>query len=100
MIGATYGGHHFLAWIIIGLIAGALAGRVVAGGGLGFLGDLVVGLIGALIGGIILHAITGSDAAGSFIGECVVAFIGAVILLWILRLVGRGRGAPRLGRRF
>jgi uncharacterized membrane protein YeaQ/YmgE (transglycosylase-associated protein family) len=85
--------HHLIAWILIGLISGALAGRVVEGGGFGFLGDLVVGLVGAIIGGLILHAVTGgANAAGSFIGECVVAFIGACLLLALLRALGRGAG--------
>ncbi|GAC1342955.1 MAG: hypothetical protein NVSMB29_15210 [Candidatus Dormibacteria bacterium] len=85
--------HHLLAWLLIGLIAGALAGRVVRGGGFGILGDIVVGLIGAFIGGFLLNAVTGNgDASNSFIIECIVAFIGAVILVFILRLFSRGRG--------
>ena len=84
-------GHHLIAWLIIGLIAGAIAGKVVEGGGFGILGDIVVGLVGAFLGGVILHAITGSSAAGGFIAECVVAFLGAVLLLALLRAMGRGR---------
>lgn len=86
---------HLIAWVLVGLLAGALAGRVVAGGGFGFLGDVVVGLLGALIGGLILHAIHRSDAVGGFVGECIVAFLGACILLGLLRLVGRGHGGGR-----
>jgi uncharacterized membrane protein YeaQ/YmgE (transglycosylase-associated protein family) len=82
---------HLIAWLLVGLIAGALAGRVVEGGGFGVLGDIVVGLVGAFIGGLILHALTNSDVAGSFIGECIVAFVGACLLLAALRMVGRGR---------
>ena len=82
---------HVIAWLLVGLIAGALAGRVVEGGGFGILGDIVVGLVGAFIGGIILHALTRSDVAGSFIGECIVAFVGACLLLAVLRRVGPGR---------
>ena len=82
---------HLIAWILVGLIAGAVAGRVVAGGGFGFVGDVIVGIVGAFVGGIVLHAITGSDAAGSFVGEVVVAFLGACLLLLLLRTFGRGR---------
>jgi uncharacterized membrane protein YeaQ/YmgE (transglycosylase-associated protein family) len=83
--------HHLIAWILIGVISGALAGRLVEGGGFGVLGDLVVGLVGAFVGGLILHALTGgANATGSFIGECIVAFIGACLLLAILRAFGRG----------
>jgi uncharacterized membrane protein YeaQ/YmgE (transglycosylase-associated protein family) len=84
---------HLIAWLLVGLIAGALAGRVVEGGGFGILGDIVVGLVGAVIGGLILHALTRSDVAGSFIGECIVAFVGACLLLAVLRRVGRGATA-------
>jgi uncharacterized membrane protein YeaQ/YmgE (transglycosylase-associated protein family) len=88
---------HLIAWLLVGLIAGALAGRVVEGGGFGFFGDVVVGLVGAFVGGLILHTITHSDVAGGFIGECIVAFLGACILLGLLRAVrhrtGGGRGA-------
>jgi uncharacterized membrane protein YeaQ/YmgE (transglycosylase-associated protein family) len=87
--------HHLIAWILIGLISGALAGRVVEGRGFGFLGDLVVGLVGAFIGGLILDAIThGGSTTASFVGECIVSFIGACILLAVLRLFSRGRGGP------
>ena len=51
-------GHHIIAWLIIGLIAGVLASLVVRGTGLGFVRDIIVGLVGAVIGGLILHAVT------------------------------------------
>lgn len=92
--------HHIITWLIIGLIAGALAGRVVRGRGFGILGDIVVGIVGALVGGFLLHLATGeSGAAAGFIAECFVAFIGAVLLLWLLRLMGIGRGRRRRGFR-
>jgi len=94
------GTHHLLAWLLIGLIAGALAGRVVRGSGFGFFGDIAVGLLGAVIGGFLLNTFTGGgNASASFLIECIVAFAGAVILVLVLRLVspagGRGRGALR-----
>jgi uncharacterized membrane protein YeaQ/YmgE (transglycosylase-associated protein family) len=86
------GTHHLMAWMLIGLIAGALAGRVVGGRGFGLAGDIVVGLVGALVGGFLLVALFGAgQGPRSFIGETIVAFAGAAILLFLLRLVTRGR---------
>jgi uncharacterized membrane protein YeaQ/YmgE (transglycosylase-associated protein family) len=80
-----------LAWLVVGLIAGWLAGVVVKGGGFGVIGDIVVGIIGAFIGGFVLSALGIGGGAG-LIGSIVVAFIGAVILIVIVRLVtGSGR---------
>jgi uncharacterized membrane protein YeaQ/YmgE (transglycosylase-associated protein family) len=76
--------------ILIGLIAGALAGRVVTGDGYGALGDIVVGVVGALLGGWVLLRVFGI-VAGGLIGSLVTAFIGAVILLWLIRLVAPSR---------
>jgi uncharacterized membrane protein YeaQ/YmgE (transglycosylase-associated protein family) len=83
---------NVLWWLIVGLIAGFLASRVMRGGGYGLIGDIVVGLIGAFIGGWL----AGFLGLGSFglIGTIVVAFIGACILLAILHAVSRG-GATR-----
>jgi uncharacterized membrane protein YeaQ/YmgE (transglycosylase-associated protein family) len=90
--------HHLIAWLIIGLIAGALAGRLVEGRGLGCLADLVVGVAGAVIGGVILDQLEPNLRFG-FLGSIVVAFIGACILLAVLRLLSGGRplGAGRRG---
>jgi uncharacterized membrane protein YeaQ/YmgE (transglycosylase-associated protein family) len=92
--------HHLITWIVIGLIAGALAGRVVEGGGFGCLGNLVVGIAGAVVGGLIVHAIA-PDVRYEFLGSIVVAFIGAALLLSVLRLLSGGRrlGGARGGRR-
>ena len=79
-----------LGWIIIGGIAGALAGRVVEGGGFGILGDIVVGIVGALLGGLLAH-ILGIDSSVGLIGSFLLALIGAIVLLAILRLFSRGR---------
>jgi uncharacterized membrane protein YeaQ/YmgE (transglycosylase-associated protein family) len=78
-----------LGWIIIGGIAGALAGRVVDGGGFGIIGDIVVGIIGALLGGFIAHLL-GVDNSIGVLGSFLLALIGAVILLALLRLFTRG----------
>jgi uncharacterized membrane protein YeaQ/YmgE (transglycosylase-associated protein family) len=95
--------HHLLTWLIIGLIAGALAGRLVRGRGLGCLLDIVVGLAGALIGGLLIHWLDPSlIAAGGLLGlveDVVVSFLGAVILLCVVRLLTPRRGSRRIGGR-
>jgi uncharacterized membrane protein YeaQ/YmgE (transglycosylase-associated protein family) len=78
-----------IAWLLVGLIAGWLAGVVMKGGGYGVLGDIVVGLVGALVGGFVFSLITGGGTAG-FWGSIGVAFVGALILIAIVRaLPGR-----------
>jgi uncharacterized membrane protein YeaQ/YmgE (transglycosylase-associated protein family) len=83
---------NVLWWLVVGLIAGFLASRVMRGGGYGLIGDIVVGIIGAFIGGW-LAGLLGLGSFGLF-GTIVVAFIGACILLAILHAVSRG-GAGR-----
>lgn len=78
-----------LIWfLLIGLIAGWLAGRVMRGGGFGLVGDLVVGVIGALLGGW-LFGVLGIHLGGGLIGPLITAFVGAVVLLLILRAIRR-----------
>jgi uncharacterized membrane protein YeaQ/YmgE (transglycosylase-associated protein family) len=77
-----------IIWLIVGAIAGWLAGMVVKGGGFGLIGDIIVGIIGGLIAGWLLPRL-GIFIGGNFIGDVINAFIGAVILLIILRLVKR-----------
>lgn len=81
----------WLAWIVIGLIAGAIASRVVAGRGFGCIADIVVGVAGAIIGGFLLSALFGASGTVGFWGSLIVAFIGAAALLAILKLVSGGR---------
>lgn len=71
-------------FLIVGVIAGWLAGLLVKGGGFGLIGDLVVGIIGALIGGLLLG---GNVLGGGLLGSIVVATLGAVILLVVLRVI-------------
>jgi uncharacterized membrane protein YeaQ/YmgE (transglycosylase-associated protein family) len=78
-----------LAWLIVGAIAGWLAGLIMRGGGFGLIGDIVVGLIGALIGGILFGLLM--PGSTGFIGSIIVAFIGAVILVAILRALTPAR---------
>jgi uncharacterized membrane protein YeaQ/YmgE (transglycosylase-associated protein family) len=72
-------------WIVVGLIAGWLAGKVMKGGGYGVLIDIVLGIAGGILGGWVFGLL--GIQAGGIIGSIVVAFIGAVILVWITRLI-------------
>lgn len=78
----------FLWFLIVGLIAGWLAGVLVKGGGFGLVGDLVVGVVGAFLGGW-LFTMLGVGAGGGLIGSIIVATIGAVVLLLIVRMIKR-----------
>ena len=82
-----------LVWILVGLVAGALASRVALGHGLGLLGDLVAGIVGAFLGGVLAEVlkIKFSINGHPIITEMIVAFVGAVILLFVLRMLGFGR---------
>ena len=82
---------NWLAWIIVGLISGAIAARVVAGRGFGCIADIVVGVAGAIIGGYLLGAIFHVTGTVGFFGTIVVAFIGAAILLAALTALSGGR---------
>ena len=78
----------FLAWIVVGLIAGWLAGQVMKGGGYGVLVDIILGILGGMIGGWLFGAL-GIFPSGGMIGSIIVAFVGAVILVGITRLIKR-----------
>ncbi|HEV7999693.1 MAG TPA: GlsB/YeaQ/YmgE family stress response membrane protein [Planctomycetaceae bacterium] len=77
-----------LVWfLIIGIVAGWLAGKIMRGGGFGLVGDLVIGVIGAVLGGF-LFGLLGLSANG-LIGSLVTATVGAVVLLFLIHLVKR-----------
>ena len=80
--------HGIIVWLIIGVIAGWLAGQLVRGGGFGLIGDIVVGIVGALIGGWLAGAL-GISIGSGFIASIITSVIGAVILLLILRAIRR-----------
>jgi uncharacterized membrane protein YeaQ/YmgE (transglycosylase-associated protein family) len=80
-----------LAWIVVGLIAGAVAARVVAGRGFGCIADIVVGIAGAFIGGYLLGLVFNVNGTVGFWGSIVVAFIGAALLLAALKALSGGR---------
>jgi uncharacterized membrane protein YeaQ/YmgE (transglycosylase-associated protein family) len=77
-----------LTWIVVGLIAGWLAGQVMKGGGYGVIVDIILGILGGILGGWIFGML-GIWHGGGLIGSIIVAFIGAVILVAITRLLKR-----------
>jgi uncharacterized membrane protein YeaQ/YmgE (transglycosylase-associated protein family) len=79
-------GIGFIWFLLIGLAAGWLAGQVMKSGGFGLVGDIVVGVIGALIGGFLFQR-SGAFAGSGLLGSLIVATIGAVVLLFGLRLI-------------
>jgi uncharacterized membrane protein YeaQ/YmgE (transglycosylase-associated protein family) len=75
-----------IAWIVLGLLAGWIAGMVMRGGGYGILGDIVLGILGAIIGGWITGILTGTDLVNGFnLMSLLVAVLGAVVLIAISR---------------
>ena len=79
---------NLLWFLIIGIAAGWLAGQLMKGGGFGLVGDLVIGVIGAFLGGWLFGAL--GISAGGLIGSLVTATVGAVVLLFLIRLIKRG----------
>jgi uncharacterized membrane protein YeaQ/YmgE (transglycosylase-associated protein family) len=90
-IQSTEGTHSLLVWIIIGLVAGYLTGKIMRGAGFGPIVDIIVGVIGAIIGGLIMVSL-GYAGTGGFLYTVVIAVLGAIVLTLILRLLS--------GRRF
>ena len=80
--------HGIIAWLIIGALAGWLAGLIVKGGGYGLIVDIIVGIVGAVIGGYLAGQL-GLQIGSGFISSIIVAVAGAVILLFVLRLLKR-----------
>src|SRR5205807_9800318 len=85
-----------LVWLLVGLVAGFLASRVALGHGLGLFGDIIVGIIGAFVGGFLagVFHINVQIIGHPIISEMIVAFAGAVLLLFVVRLFG-GAGTRR-----
>ena len=77
---------NFVFFLIVGLLAGWLAGVLVKGGGFGVIGDLIVGVLGAFLGGFLFSSF-GASAGGGLIGSVVVATICAVVLLLIVSMI-------------
>jgi uncharacterized membrane protein YeaQ/YmgE (transglycosylase-associated protein family) len=75
--------HGLIWWIIVGLIAGWAAGKIMKGGGYGVIADIILGILGAIIGGWVVGAL--GFGGGGLIWSILVAILGAVILIWITR---------------
>jgi len=84
---------NVLSWVIVGLVAGFLAGQVMRGGGYGLIGDLIVGVLGGLLGGWLGTTLFHIDAGvtGINLESILIAFAGAVLLILILRMIGSRR---------
>lgn len=84
-----------LSWVVVGLIAGFLAGQVMRGGGYGLIGDLIIGVLGGLLGGWIAFYFfhVGDTMSGINLVSILVAFVGAILLILILRMIGSRRGS-------
>lgn len=75
----------FFIWIFVGLIAGWLAGKVMKGGGYGIFMDIVLGICGGLLGGLVFRLL--GIGHGGLVGSVIVAFLGALVLVWFTRLL-------------
>ena len=88
-------GHNIIGWIIIGIVAGWLTGKLMKGSGYGAILDMVIGLIGALIGGAIFRSLGyGGPGEHGLIVSILIATIGAIILTVLVRLVTGKRATP------
>ena len=90
--------YTLLVWVLVGLIAGFLASRVMLGRGLGPLADILIGVLGAILGGALAEYfdVSISVTGPAVIGQIIIAFVGALILLLVLRLLGVGRRRRRV----
>lgn len=84
-----------LTWIIVGLVAGVLASMVMGGTGYGIIGDIIIGIVGAFVGGWLFSKLGVATPFGGLAGTIFVAFIGAIVLLFILRLLRGGTARAR-----
>jgi uncharacterized membrane protein YeaQ/YmgE (transglycosylase-associated protein family) len=82
-----------LAWIVLGLIAGWLAGVLVRGSGYGVIGDIVLGILGAVVGGWIASSLMGVGISGFNLESLLIAVLGAIVVIFIARLVSGSRAA-------
>ena len=85
---------NIIWFLLIGLVAGWLAGMIMKGSGYGLIGDLVLGLVGAVVGGWLVGLVLPAAEPTGLVGSIIVATIGAIVLIFIARAI-RGRGAAR-----
>lgn len=85
-----------LAWIVLGLVAGWLAGLLVKGSGYGIVGDIVLGIVGALVGGFISSTVMGWDVTGFNLSSILIATLGAIVVIMIARAVSGRRSTSSL----
>ncbi len=78
---------HIVWFLLVGLVAGWLAGKITKGSGFGVLGDIVIGVIGAFVGGFLFRLV--GISAGGTVGSIIVATLGAVVLVYIVRAIKR-----------
>jgi uncharacterized membrane protein YeaQ/YmgE (transglycosylase-associated protein family) len=81
--------QSLIVWLLIGAIAGWLAGQIMKGGGFGLVGDIIVGIVGAFIAGVLFPRL-GFAFGNPLVGSIIAAVVGACLLLFIMRLVRRG----------
>jgi uncharacterized membrane protein YeaQ/YmgE (transglycosylase-associated protein family) len=77
--------HGIIWWIVVGLIAGWAAGRIMKGGGYGMIADILLGIVGGVVGGKVVGFL--GFGAGGMVWSILIAILGAVILIWITRLI-------------
>ncbi len=82
---------HLLWWILVGVIAGWLTGKIMKGGGYGFFVDMILGIVGGLVGGFIARAL-GFNPVGGLIYTILIATGGAIVLVFLFRLITGKRG--------
>jgi len=94
LLGATLDPGGLVMWLIVGLVAGFLASRVMRGGGYGLIGDIVVGIVGAFLGGWV-SGLLGFGGTYGLVGSLVIAFLGACILIALLHAISGGARGRR-----
>lgn len=85
----------WLGWIIIGGIAGAIAGRLVRGEGFGLIGDIIIGIVGGLVGGWVIGLFLQDQTVG-VIGTFITALVGSIVLVWLIHLFTGTRSTARM----
>jgi len=88
-----------LAWIVLGLIAGWLASLLMGTGGYGLIGDIVIGILGSIVGGWLATQLLGLDVTGLNVTSVAIAVVGAVILIAVFRAISPGRSRLQFRRR-